>query len=359
MAYVEWHEQIRSHYKTDYLMRLLSITRREAVGIIGCISAWTIGHRPGGVLSKELVAIAVEWEKDADVLLKALIESGWLEEFDKKQVQVHDWEEITTGYRKARKDAKRKRDERAEAARVASETDTRQSKDSPKPVHGRKRVRSVHGRSTERRSEQTRTDQTEQTRPTKIEHPKPHSDNNSSQSTSSGSPIKAPNQTGTTGGGAVVAVVQEKTGDGNHAQPSAPESSAETSRVLNYASVRLSTPILEAAGVDRQICEGLARSHPAIRILHVCEHARKQENPGGFVRKALEEGWKVPDSNGEGLAKLVAAVEAEIAARERTWGISFLKRAPDCPIRKDGETDEAYMARVNEWVKSKKSEGSK
>lgn len=137
-----------------------------------------------------------------------------------------------------------------------------------------------------------------------------------------------------------------------------PEGS-DPERIRKHASVRLSTPILEAAGVDKAVCEPLARAHPAIRILHVCEHGKKQENPGGFIRRALEEGWRVPDSNGEGLANLTAALEVEIAAKDRAWGPSILKRASDYPTKQEGEDERAYTIRVNEWLKSKKSDGSK
>ena len=114
MAYVEWHGQIRNHYKTDALMLALGVKRREAVGIIGCLSAWAIEYRPGGIIERNLIRVAVEWEGDEKPLIEALLKSGWVDPSGASKVAIHDWAEITRGYRKARADAaRRKRDKRA------------------------------------------------------------------------------------------------------------------------------------------------------------------------------------------------------------------------------------------------------
>jgi hypothetical protein len=106
LPYVEWTSEIRGHHKIGELMLLLKITRREAVGIVGCISSWAIQYRPGGEFEKKLVASAVEWEKDPKLLVAALLDAGWLDEVSDKMVRIHDWEEVTRGYRKAREDAR-------------------------------------------------------------------------------------------------------------------------------------------------------------------------------------------------------------------------------------------------------------
>ena len=118
MAYVEWHGAIRNHYKTERLMRALSIPRWQAVGVLGTLVAWTIDTRPGGRMERELVPIAIEWDGDADILVAALLESGWLEPVDDNGfVKIHDWHKVTRGYRKSRADAARRtRDRRAVTA---------------------------------------------------------------------------------------------------------------------------------------------------------------------------------------------------------------------------------------------------
>lgn len=117
MAYVEWHDTVRNHPKTDALMLALKIPRREAVGIIGCLSSWAIQYRPGGRIETRHIRTAVEWEGQNLDLATALVEVGWLDKIDDNWVQIHDWRDITRGYRKAQKDAKRKRREYEENLR--------------------------------------------------------------------------------------------------------------------------------------------------------------------------------------------------------------------------------------------------
>ncbi|MEE9593110.1 MAG: hypothetical protein V3W28_05985, partial [Thermoplasmata archaeon] len=133
MPYVEWHDTVRNHYKTDDLMRRLKtslgreVPRREAVGIIGCISSWSIQFRPGGLIERNLIAVAVEWTEDPEKLVDALIKAEWLDRKGPK-VAIHDWKEITRGYRKARKDAaRRSRDRSAATERLPPRSDPKGS----------------------------------------------------------------------------------------------------------------------------------------------------------------------------------------------------------------------------------------
>lgn len=114
MPYVEWHDTIRNHYKTDALMLALKVKRREAVGIVGCLSSWAIQYRPGGLIERHLIKVAVEWDGDEKELIEALLKAGWVDKKDGERVAIHDWKDITRGYRKARADAaRRKRDSSA------------------------------------------------------------------------------------------------------------------------------------------------------------------------------------------------------------------------------------------------------
>lgn len=135
MAYVEWHDTMRNHPKTDALMLFLGIRRREAVGIIGCLSSWAIQYRPGGVIERDYIAVAIEWEGDSEKLVRELLHAHWLDEIDSEMVAIHDWKDITRGYRKARADATRKRRKRRETLHG-------QSTDSPRTVHGTARENS-------------------------------------------------------------------------------------------------------------------------------------------------------------------------------------------------------------------------
>lgn len=350
MAYCEWHQELRNHYKIEALMRRLKIPRREAVGIIGCISSWTIGHRPGGVIEKNLIAVAVDWEKDSTELLNALLEAGWLDEFDADRVEVHDWEAVTSGFRRARKDAKRKRDERAGRERASIKA-TEKTTEHPQIVRGHREPRTVRGRSKERRAEQN--EQNEQNERTRIADPRSSLQQQPQKTTSSGSSTAEKTPEGNAEGSVVA--VPEGTEDGKILED-------HRERLLKQASIMLGTPILEAIGVDGGISEQLARIYPAVRILHVAEHAKTQQNPGGFARKALEAGWIVPESNGGGLSKLLIELSRELTANDESWlragGGGLLKRAPDFPQRHEGESEQDYTARVNGWMKAKKLEAN-
>jgi hypothetical protein len=351
MAYVEWHQEIRNHWKTDDLMRRLSVPRREALGILGAITSWAIGHRPGGVIERKLIHVAVEWEKAPEPLLTALIDSGWLDVFDEERVEVHDWEDITQGYRKARKDAARKRKERKER-QVESEKAT---KEKARNVRGRSTPKTVRGRSKERRSEQN--EQNEQNERTRAGQPRSSVLQQPQNHPPSGSSAGR-DTPGRDGSGPVVAVSDRNGGEDRGSPPS----STPKVDLQKQVSSRLAHPILEAIGVDGGIAEQLARSHPAVRILHVTEHAKKQDNPGGFARKALDQGWTVPDSNGAGLANLLAALEQEAAAKEARWqrmgGSSVAKKDPEFQ-RREGESEGEHFKRVNDLIQKRKQEGQK
>lgn len=118
MAYVEWHGNLPQHHKTAWLMTLLKIGKAQAVGTRGCLYAWAIENRPGGIIERSLLWFACAWEGDKAALEKALIDSKLVDAIDKHTVKLHDWDDYTRGYRKARADAERRLEERrADVAR--------------------------------------------------------------------------------------------------------------------------------------------------------------------------------------------------------------------------------------------------
>ena len=114
MAYVEWHGTVPNHFKTKHLMKLLGCRKAEAVGYIACLSAWAIENRPGGVFKRSLIEIGAEWEGEDGRLAAAMLEAGWVDDIGGGQVSIHDWHEVTSGYRKARADTERARVRREE-----------------------------------------------------------------------------------------------------------------------------------------------------------------------------------------------------------------------------------------------------
>lgn len=132
MAYVEWHGGISDHHKTAWLRDFLKVNIREAVGVRGCLYEWAIVNRPGGYIERELLSFACKWDGDKALLERSLLDAKLLDAVDETRVYIHDWPEYTRGYRKARKDATRKK---------------------------RAYLRSIRGDSTESRGDQNRPDQ--------------------------------------------------------------------------------------------------------------------------------------------------------------------------------------------------------
>lgn len=109
MAYVEWHGTVPNHFKIKHLMKLLGCRKAEAVGYVACLSAWAIENRPGGRFKRALIEIGAEWEGEVGKLSVAMIEAGWVDDLGDGEVQIHDWHDVTGGYRKARADSERKK----------------------------------------------------------------------------------------------------------------------------------------------------------------------------------------------------------------------------------------------------------
>lgn len=96
--------QALDHTKMDLLMRKLSLPRWGCVGILESIWHLTAREAPRGDigrLSNERIAIGIDWrgaknrpfEQEADRLVSALEEAGWIEASDEYRLVVHDWHE--------------------------------------------------------------------------------------------------------------------------------------------------------------------------------------------------------------------------------------------------------------------------
>ncbi len=84
------------HPKTTNLMRVLGISRYQAVGILESLWHFTMRYAVAGDVGKwtndEIVA-AIEWEGDAQTLIAALVETKWLDADKRYRLIVHDWHE--------------------------------------------------------------------------------------------------------------------------------------------------------------------------------------------------------------------------------------------------------------------------
>lgn len=92
MAWIESHQDIREHPKTYALMSRLSIGKRDAVGLVHLLWWWAMDNALTGEIRQPNVAVAraIEWEGDANDVVAALVECGWLESVGGVLV-IHDW----------------------------------------------------------------------------------------------------------------------------------------------------------------------------------------------------------------------------------------------------------------------------
>jgi hypothetical protein len=123
MAWIESHQTLREHPKTKRLCRLLSINRREAVGLLQFLWWWALDFAPEGDLvgvADEDIADAVDWGGDAGRFVDALTQAGFVDEGR----QIHDWDEYAEKWI-ARRRANAERMRVARATRKSSTSDVR------------------------------------------------------------------------------------------------------------------------------------------------------------------------------------------------------------------------------------------
>jgi hypothetical protein len=80
--------------KFKKLQRRLGITRYATIGVLESLWIATIKNAPRGDIGRfdnETIAIECEWDGDADTLVSALVECGWLDRSVQYRLIVHDW----------------------------------------------------------------------------------------------------------------------------------------------------------------------------------------------------------------------------------------------------------------------------
>lgn len=93
MIWIESHDELPTHPKTRKLARRLDISAPCAVGHLHFLWWWCITHRPDGMLDDmdaDDIADAAGWDAEPEPFVKALIQSGWLDD-DGSWLMVHDW----------------------------------------------------------------------------------------------------------------------------------------------------------------------------------------------------------------------------------------------------------------------------
>ncbi len=85
-----------SHPKTLALAHALGVPRVYALGILEQLFHWAYEYCPRGDIGKwpnPVIAGAVEWTKDVDILINGLISSGWLDKCQNNRLIIHDWKD--------------------------------------------------------------------------------------------------------------------------------------------------------------------------------------------------------------------------------------------------------------------------
>lgn len=112
MAWIEVHQSLPRHRKLIDLARLLDIQRTSAAGHVVFFWLWALDNIPDGNLtgvSPGTIAIAAEWDGDANVFYAALVEARFIED-DAQEARIHDWHDYAGRLIERRKaDAERKK----------------------------------------------------------------------------------------------------------------------------------------------------------------------------------------------------------------------------------------------------------
>ena len=90
-AWIKVYNDLGDHPKVYTLAEKLRIEQYAAVGLVVCLWIWALIHAPDGDLRRfpdTAIARACHWNKPAAGLVKALTESGFLDDR-----QIHDWDE--------------------------------------------------------------------------------------------------------------------------------------------------------------------------------------------------------------------------------------------------------------------------
>jgi len=90
--------------KFKRLMRKLKAGKALTAGTLELLWIFTQNNAPMGDIgrfSNEEIAIECDWEDEPDLLVEALIETGWLDKSDTHRLVIHDWHEHAPKYLKA------------------------------------------------------------------------------------------------------------------------------------------------------------------------------------------------------------------------------------------------------------------
>ena len=130
MAWIESHQELARHPKTRRLCRELGINLREGIGLLHLLWWWALDYADDGDISTydaSDIADACLWDGDADALLDALVQAGWIDQ-DADGRHIHDWDD----YAGRILDQRRANAERQRRHRERSVTGANDNSDTPR-----------------------------------------------------------------------------------------------------------------------------------------------------------------------------------------------------------------------------------
>lgn len=117
------------------LKRRLRLPSWQVVGLLESVWLFTQSNAPAGDIGKhsdEDIAAHIEWDGDAEQLVKDLVECGWLDRHETHRLVVHDWHEHAPNYVKGNMAKHGKGFVTVESVNSAREAPREVAKDAPR-----------------------------------------------------------------------------------------------------------------------------------------------------------------------------------------------------------------------------------
>jgi len=94
MAWIKSDESLSQHPKVDELAEILKLHPAQVIGHLHYLWWWALSYADSGDITKyqKRIAKAANYDGDNDEFIKALVEAGWLDQYDNELI-IHDWAE--------------------------------------------------------------------------------------------------------------------------------------------------------------------------------------------------------------------------------------------------------------------------
>ena len=95
MAWIESHQTLLKHKKTNRALTRLSVDRYKLIGHLHVLWWWALDNIDASGVLNDLsyaeIAMAAEWDGDANQFVEALIFAGFIDQDDEGSLTLHDW----------------------------------------------------------------------------------------------------------------------------------------------------------------------------------------------------------------------------------------------------------------------------